>query len=233
MVSKKPSILIVDDEPTICELLSEELSERGYLCATAYNGNDALLKLAQENTDVVLLDIRLPGQSGIEVLNKIRIDHSNVATIMITAINDVDTAVKAIKLGASDYITKPFQLEKVGNSIQIALEEKVSRQVREAEPADSETSRQLNAIARGVEARLDSIINYSKIVTHQTEVTARFFGIPEREVIMWSALRASYYEKKKAAINYSLQKLERNPIAQGFIGLTVSHQLFNSDKYQN
>ena len=65
MTSSKPKILIVDDEQVVCDLLSDELHEQGYLCSIALEGSEALAKLAAEDFDVVLLDIKLPGMSGI------------------------------------------------------------------------------------------------------------------------------------------------------------------------
>ena len=131
MDNKKTSVLIVDDEPMVCDLLREDLNERGYLCTTALSGNDALTSLAKQDFDVVLLDIRLPGMSGMEVLRRIRrtwFNHSDIATIMITAVNDINTAVDAMKLGASDYIVKPFELDEVDTSIRQAIEAKQATQ---------------------------------------------------------------------------------------------------------
>ncbi len=113
MTSSKPKILIVDDEQVVCDLLSDELHEQGYLCSIALEGSEALAKLAAEDFDVVLLDIRLPDISGTEVLAKIRLKHPNVAAVMVTAVNSIDTAVEATKLGALDYIVKPFNLDRV------------------------------------------------------------------------------------------------------------------------
>ena len=124
MTKKKPSVLIVDDEQVVCDLLHEELSDRGYLCTTALNGDDTFANLAKQDFDVILLDIRLPGMSGMEVLREIWLYHSSTTTIMITAVNDVATAVEAMKLGASDYIVKPFNLDRVDTSIRNALETK-------------------------------------------------------------------------------------------------------------
>ncbi len=73
----------------VCDLLRDELSERGYLCSAVLSGSDALDKLTTEDFEVVLLDIRLSGMSGIEVLREVWLTHSNTATIMITAVNDV------------------------------------------------------------------------------------------------------------------------------------------------
>ena len=146
MTSKKPNVLIVDDEQVVCDLLCEELSERGYLCTAVLTGDDAMARLATEDFEVVLLDIRLPGMSGMEVLREMWLNHGNTATIMITAVNDVDTAVLAMKWGASDYIVKPFDLDRVATSIRVALE---------AKSATEKTTTEMDAIACGVGARLD------------------------------------------------------------------------------
>jgi DNA-binding NtrC family response regulator len=100
MVGKRPSVLIVDDEQAVCNVLHDELVERGHLCATTLDGNDVLAKLAIDDFKVVLLDISLPGLSGIGVLREIWLNHSNTATIIITAVNDVDIAALALKRGA-------------------------------------------------------------------------------------------------------------------------------------
>ncbi len=180
MGDKKASILIVDDEQVVCDLLHDELSDRGYLCTTALNGDEALKNLAKQDFDVVLLDIRLPGMSGMEVLREIWLNHINTATIMITAVNDVDTAVEAMKLGASDYIVKPFELDRVDTSIRTALETKQTAEKSLAE---------MEAIARGVEAKLDPFSAYSKVVTQRTIEIARHLGIAEEEIQRWEAAK--------------------------------------------
>jgi len=124
MNSQKPKILIVDDEATICELLHEELGELGYQCTEVFNGNDALARLEKENYDVILLDIRLPGLSGLEVLARVHSNYSDTVTIMVTAVNDIYTAIEAMKQGAYDYLTKPFNLDEVNLSISRALEKR-------------------------------------------------------------------------------------------------------------
>lgn len=203
MVSQKPSVLIVDDEQVVCDLLYEELSERGCLCTTAFDGNDALGKLATQDFDVALVDIRMPGISGMDVLKKIRLNHSHIAAIMITAVNDVETAVEAMKLGASDYIVKPFDLDKVNDTIRTAL--KTKRSLLERSKASSE----MNAIARGVEAKLDSLDNHSKVVVERTVELARQLGISERKIQRWAAVRSRLDAEQNRIIDSSLSKLER------------------------
>ncbi|MFC2072996.1 HD domain-containing phosphohydrolase [Chloroflexota bacterium] len=122
MVNKKPGVLIVDDEQVIRDVLYEELSERGYLCTTVPRGNDALAELEAQDFEVVLLDVRLPGISGLEMLPIIRSNHPNTAIIMISAVTDIDKAVAAMKQGAYDYITKPFNLDEIIISIGRAME---------------------------------------------------------------------------------------------------------------
>ena len=187
MIPEKPRILIVDDEPVVCDLLHDELTERDYLCATVLNGDDALGQLAEQDFDAVLLDIRLPGMSGMEVLREIWLNHSNTATIMVTAVNDVATAVEAMKLGASDYIVKPFDLDKVDESIHAALEAK-----RTAYKDITE----MDAIASGIEARLDPSSIYSKMVTEKTIEVAKKLGIAEAEIQRWVAAKVRPKSRK-------------------------------------
>lgn len=199
MVDKKTSVLIIDDEQVVCDLLYDELNERGYLCTTALNGNDALANLATQDFDVALVDIRLPGMSGMEVLREIWLNHENTATIMITAVNDVDTAVKAMKLGASDYIVKPFNLDRVNASIRTALE---TKQATKKPPTE------MDAIARGVEATLDLFSSYSKIVTQRTIDIARHLGIAEEKIQQWAAAKAKLDSKRDKVTKSSLDKLK-------------------------
>ena len=84
----------------LCNVSYDELNEEGYLCTTAFDGNAVLTKLAIQDFDIALLDIMLPGISGVEILRNIRLNHNNISVIMITAVNDIGTAVEAMKLGA-------------------------------------------------------------------------------------------------------------------------------------
>ena len=211
MLNRKPGVLIVDDEQVVCDLLHDELTEKDYLCTTALDGNDALAKLAIEDFDVVLLDIRLPGMSGMEVLWEIWLNHSDTATIMITAINDVDTAVEAMKWGASDYIVKPFDLDRVGTSISTALENE------KAAPKSSE----MDAIARGVEAKFDPLLTLSRGVTIRTIEIAQRLGIAEEEIQEWAEAKAKLDSEISRVVKSSLNKLEQSPLAQSIVGATV------------
>lgn len=116
-----PSILIVDDEPSILETLGGILSDEGFEVITASNGYEAIKQLAQAAPDLVLLDIWMPGMDGIETLKEVRKEHPSVPVVIITGHGTIETAVKAIKLGAYDFIEKPLSIEKVVVTINNAL----------------------------------------------------------------------------------------------------------------
>ena len=247
MVCEKPRVLIVDDEQVVCDLLHDELSGQGYLCATALTGNDALTKLAVQDFDVVLLDIRLPGISGIEVLRKMQSHHRTTPAIIITAISDVETAVETMKLGASDYIVKPFDLDRVNTSIRTVLDTKtclhetgayqtplcVSSEQEDDEDMD-ESFNEMNAIAHGVEAKYDSLTGHLKIVTQATMDIASWLGIPEKGIQRWGTARARLSSERDKVIKSALNKLEGSPLAQCILGMTRSHLYgSNSDESQN
>ena len=116
-----PSILIVDDEPTILQSLGGILTDEGFEVITASNGYEALKLIDSESPDLVLLDIWMPGIDGIETLKEIKKNSSSLPVIIITGHGNVETAVKATKLGAFDLIEKPLNIDKVIVSINNAL----------------------------------------------------------------------------------------------------------------
>ncbi len=124
-------ILAVDDEYLIRWTLQQNLTKEGYEVILAESGEEALAKVKEEAPDVVLLDIKMPGMDGYEVLERVlRIDPGLIA-IMITAYDDVERVVKAMRIGALDYITKPFDFHKVRLSIEKALAaSQIKREVR-------------------------------------------------------------------------------------------------------
>ncbi|GAI54383.1 unnamed protein product, partial [marine sediment metagenome] len=114
-------ILLVDDESHVLELLSVAMEDEGYRILTANNGRKALDQLKKEEPQVVLLDIRMPDLDGVEVLRQIKEINKATSVIMMTAYGGMDTVVKAMQLGAYDYLTKPLDLKKVKVLIRRAL----------------------------------------------------------------------------------------------------------------
>jgi DNA-binding response OmpR family regulator len=110
-------VLVVDDEPDAVELLQEFLTTKGYEVVTASNGEEALRKVKEERPHLMLLDVRLPGMNGMEVLRRVREFDQEVGIIMVTAVNEEETGREALKLGAFDYIVKPLNFEYLERSL--------------------------------------------------------------------------------------------------------------------
>lgn len=106
-------ILIIDDERPIRETLEMVLLEKGYQVASAEDGPGGLEAVRRERPDVVILDIRLPGMNGMEVLQKIKEQHKDISVIMITAFHDMETTIQAMKAGAYEYIHKPIDADEL------------------------------------------------------------------------------------------------------------------------
>lgn len=118
----KEKILIVDDERLICRSLAKEFAQEGYTVFTAENGKEALALYEEESPEVVLLDLKLPDMNGLEVLKRLRELDKNITVLIITAYGSLDSAIQALRLGAYDYLTKPFDLEAVSFAVRQALE---------------------------------------------------------------------------------------------------------------
>ena len=118
----KASILVVDDEPSIREFLQIMLKREKINVEVAENGRVALEKLAQNEFDMVISDIQMPEVSGIELLGKIKEKDPEAIVMMVTAFGSTESAVEAMKLGAYDYLTKPFKIDDVKLRIHKALE---------------------------------------------------------------------------------------------------------------
>ncbi len=118
----KGKILIVDDEKLVRWSLQEDFQKEGYQVDVAEDGREALARIEKEQYDLILLDIRLPDISGIEVLQKVRQRVPHLTVVMMTAYGDIETAVKAMKAGAFDFITKPFNLGEIRMRVERSLE---------------------------------------------------------------------------------------------------------------
>ncbi len=119
---KRNKILVVDDEHLIRWSLEQNLKKQGYEVVTAGSGEDALRLVREEQPDLVLLDIQLPGISGIDVLEKIKDHDEDIIVIMVTANSGLENAVNAMRRGAYDYISKPFNLDELSIVVKKALE---------------------------------------------------------------------------------------------------------------
>ncbi|MYL69964.1 response regulator [Halobacillus litoralis] len=129
----KPHILVVEDETKIARVLELELEFEGYQVTKAHDGMEGLRLYREQEWDLLLLDIMLPGLSGTDLLKRIRSGDGDTPVIMLTAKDAVSDKVTGLDLGANDYVTKPFEIEELLARIRAALRTKSDQQVMSME----------------------------------------------------------------------------------------------------
>ena len=112
--------LIVDDEESVRDLLSQQLKRLGYDSKAAPNGQEALEQVAHQKFDLVMLDMRMPGMSGLEVLRQLRQSYPGTCVVMLSAVVDAEITASALNLGADDFVTKPSSADYLGVRIEAA-----------------------------------------------------------------------------------------------------------------
>jgi two-component system response regulator HydG len=138
----KAKVLIVDDDTSMCELLAEGLAQHGYDATWRASPHEALAEIALRNCDVVLTDINMRDMNGLELCQKATEAHPDLPVIVITAFGSMETAVQAIRAGAYDFITKPFDIDVVAIAIERAVKHSVlTRQVQLLQKAVDESRR--------------------------------------------------------------------------------------------
>jgi DNA-binding NtrC family response regulator len=125
-------VLVVDDERPTRLLMERELPRAGFRVTTAESGEEALATIRTQDFDVILLDLRMPGIGGMEALRRIRESEATAEVVILTGHPDVDTAIAAMKLGAYDYLTKPFKLAELEQVLCRAAERKHLQQENQA-----------------------------------------------------------------------------------------------------
>ena len=122
---REPFVMLVDDETQFLEITQKRLSMRNVTIETAGSAEEALEKLAAHETlDVVVLDMKMPGMDGIEALRQIKKDYPLVEVIMLTGHGTMETAIKAMKKGAFDFLVKPLDIEELLQTIEAATQKK-------------------------------------------------------------------------------------------------------------
>ncbi|MCD6594111.1 sigma-54-dependent Fis family transcriptional regulator [bacterium] len=123
----QPHILVVDDEESICQILEIMLTDENYWVRTALNYDDAMKRLSSESYDVIIADIMMPDVNGLTLLKDSRKIDSDMPVILITAYASLGSAVEALRFGAFDYITKPFQMDQIRFAVKRALDTRILR----------------------------------------------------------------------------------------------------------
>jgi DNA-binding NtrC family response regulator len=153
MTPAPATVLVVDDEHLIRWSLEQQLRREGYGVQLAETGAEALQKAQAEGPDLILLDVRLPDADGLEILERLRVANPEAPVIMITAHGGVESAVRAMKLGAHDYVIKPFDVEELKLTVKKALETKTLRR---------DLARFQEEASHG--ARQDDIVGVSRVI---------------------------------------------------------------------
>lgn len=195
MTAGKEYILIVDDEAIIRKLLLNKLSREGYVCQEAGNAAEAVEKLNIAPAALALLDVKMPGGLGTELLLEIKTSYPDTAVIMVTAITDVSLAIQCMKEGAYDYITKPFNLDEVVINVSRALEKRRLElenreyhqhlEQRVQEQAQRIRTSFLNAVtslAYALEAKDKYTSGHSQRVSEMAVMIAKELGIPREGI---------------------------------------------------
>lgn len=186
MEDNKVKILVVDDEDSIRNIIARKLEMDGYHCVTASNAREAVETAAKHSFDLVLTDVKMPGMSGIELLSKLVNDYPDTGVMMITAMTDAHTAVDAMKLGAYDYITKPFDLDALSIKVERALEKKQLLQMSKdyrlllSEQKLRETKQRYSTL---VDNLADAVFTSSKTVLWCNDRVEEIFGYTKDELI--------------------------------------------------
>ncbi|MBI1978404.1 MAG: sigma-54-dependent Fis family transcriptional regulator [Candidatus Omnitrophica bacterium] len=121
---KKANIVVIDDEANICQMLEEALQEEGFLVESFQNPKEGLAAVSKKMPDLVITDLVMPELDGLELIKRIKGVHPEINIVVITAHASLDSAIGAIRAGASDYLVKPFKIADLKNSVQKALSQK-------------------------------------------------------------------------------------------------------------
>ncbi|GAB4206515.1 MAG: hypothetical protein Fur006_63650 [Coleofasciculaceae cyanobacterium] len=184
-------ILIVDDEKNLRFTMTMCLEPLGYEIGTADNGEDALRQLDNQEFDLILLDIRLPGMDGLDVLRRVVKQHPDIPIVMVSAHGTVESAVEAMKLGAVDFIQKPFTPQELRTIVQQVLDRE---QLEETQAIDYNSSIQL--AKRYVSRR-----QFNTAIEHVKQAIAADPSRPEAFNLL-GALQEIMGERSHAVKNY-------------------------------
>jgi len=203
MPSDRETLLIVDDEVAIRKLLYSKLSREGYQCEEADSPEQALTVLETSPIALVMLDVKMPGKSGIELLPEIKAGYPDTAVIMATAVNDINIAVECLKHGADDYVCKPFNLEEISLSVQRTLEKRhLKLEIREyqqylEEKIEEQTGEikkiflgAIEALVAALEAKDKYTGGHSRRVTEIAVVLGNELGLSAQDMedLRWGSL---------------------------------------------
>jgi two-component system response regulator AtoC len=155
------NVLVIDDDEKICWAFKQFLEDEGYCPITANNAEEGLRRIASDKPDVVLLDINLPGMSGLEALAEIKTQHPSVIVVIITAYDDVETTVEAMRLHAFDFVPKPIDLDVVRSVLDRAFR---TQSVRSTFPLETEVDSPIDQRGHRLVGKSDQMREIYKLI---------------------------------------------------------------------
>jgi putative two-component system response regulator len=229
-------ILIVDDLASIREIMSRALVKEGYTCSVAGDGDAALAKLRDAEFHLVLLDLNMPGKSGIEVLKEIVTHHPDAAVIIITANDDTETAIELMKAGAYDYVVKPVNLSTLSLRVeraldrrklllenkkyQLYLEEKVKEQAKKIRESFLNS---IMSLALALEAKDEYTSGHSQRVAKMSVAISQRLGMTKEQTEKMR-LAGLIHDIGKIGIKESVL-LKRDPLSDEEYSHIISHSV--------
>ncbi len=217
MTNTVPAVLIVDDEQETCDLLCEVLGEQGYICQSVNSSEAALAILKDHDFDLALLDIKMPGMSGLDLLEIMTHSYRNTSVLMTTAVNDTKTAVDAMRRGAVDYIMKPFPIDEGSARVAKVLRDKSLQAMMSGEAArlgrhePGTPHAVMDAIAVGVEAQVARYDLHARIVSENTAEVAKQMGLSDKDIKAWQAEKNELSLVKETQLKWATGDLKQQP----------------------
>ena len=174
-----PKILLIEDDIAFCKLLEKFLIKKAYEVTTTFSATEAREAVKNESFDLILTDLRLPDSDGIGLMSEFKISHPHIPVILMTGYSDVNTAVKAIKNGAADYISKPFNPDEVllviTNALQVPKEEEEQAPVKEKKTVKKQSSAGENEFVKGISVASKKLLDHIQLVS-PTDMSVLIIG---------------------------------------------------------
>ncbi|MFY0481767.1 sigma-54-dependent transcriptional regulator [Flavobacterium sp. PLA-1-15] len=158
-------ILLVEDDVSFCKMLENFLTRKSYHVETAFSAEEAKIKIKNDSFDLIITDLRLPNYDGIELMSEFKRDFPQIPVILMTGYSDVNTAVKAIKNGASDYISKPFNPEEVLLVVSNALQKEAVEIVKEKPAPKPKRQVSTSEFINGISPASKKLAEYIQLVS--------------------------------------------------------------------